>query len=355
MSYESSTEDREDNHSLTNGNDGNPALNADESKAQVLKRRKRHRAVESFKLNASFFLMMSPGLILIFLLNYLPMAGIFLAFVKYKYFINNFFVNLYYLVRENWVGFANFKIFFKDVNFLYALRNTVLYQLMFIISGIVISLTIALLINELRNRRGAKFYQSCMLLPYFLSWVVFSYIVFAFLSNEHGLINKTLIPAFGGRPISWYMEPKYWPVILLIVNSLKHSGYVSIVYLAAITGIDPEYYEVAVIDGASKWQQATKITIPLMSNVIIIMLILNLGGILSADFGLFYNVPLYSDFILRTTNIVDMWIYRAFRTLSQDSLTKSTAAGLFKSVAGLIMILATNHIVKVIDREKSLF
>ncbi|MEN6315040.1 MAG: ABC transporter permease subunit, partial [Clostridiaceae bacterium] len=213
---------------------------------------------------------------------------------------------------------------------------------------------IALVINEMTNRRMAKIYHSLMLLPYFLSWIVFSYVVFGFLGMENGFINNSVLVPLGLKEISFYSEPNYWPFILFIVNTIKGAAYGSILYLSAIVGLDPEYFELARIYGANKWQQITKITVPLISNVIIILLILSLGSILSADFGLFYNIPLRSPHLNDATNIVDTYIYTLLQT-SSTGVGKCTAAGLFKSVIGMAMVLLTNFIVKKIDEEKALF
>ena len=308
--------------------------------------------LDGIKTNYSFFLLLAPGFIVVFLLSYLPIPGILMAFEKYQFISKNFFVNL---MKCPWVGFDNFWIFFNDPKFGKALYNTVFYDLLFMVTGTIISLIIALVINEITNRKLAKFYHSCMLLPYFLSWIVFSYVVFAFLGLEHGLINNKLLIPLGMKEISFYSEPKYWAFILFLVNTIKGAAYGSILYLSAIVGIDPEYFELARIYGANKWQQITKITLPLISNVIIILLILGLGNILSADFGLFYNVPLRSAHLKDTTNIVDIYIYDLLQGGTASGLGKATAAGLFKSAIGMIMVLATNSAVRKIDEEKALF
>lgn len=305
--------------------------------------------IKEIKTNYSFFILLLPGFILVFILNYLPMVGIVLAFKKYQLIDRNFFINLF---KCEWVGFDNFWLFFHDKNFFSAMRVTIGYNIMFMITGTTISLIIALVINEISNKKMAKFYHSCMLLPNFLSWVVFSYVVFAFLGMEHGFINNSILVPLGFKEISWYMEPKYWPFILFIVNTIKSAGVGSILYLSAIVGLDPEYFELARIYGASKWQQIRMITLPLISNVIIILLILNLGHILSADFGLFYNIPMRSAYIREATNTVDIYIYYLLQT---SELSKSAAAGLFKSVIGMLTVLLTNFTVRKIDKEKALF
>jgi len=305
--------------------------------------------IKEIRANYSLFLMLLPGFILVFLLSYLPMAGILMAFERFRLSTGNFFVNLF---KAEWVWFDNFWLFFNDKFFLYAVRTTISYNLFFLITGTFFSLCIALIINELTNRKMAKVYHSCMLLPYFLSWVVFSYVVFAFLGGEKGFINKSILAPLGLKEISWYAETKYWPIILFVVNTIKFAGYGSILYLSAIVGIEPEYYETARIFGANKWQQITKITLPLISNVVIIMIIITLGNILSADFGLFYNVPLQSPYLREATDIFDIYVYRH---LQNGKTAIATAAGLIKSIIGMITVLSANYIVRKIDKEKALF
>ncbi len=318
-----------------------------------IKKKIKNPFFHEFVKNYSLYIMTIPGLVFVFLLCYLPMVGILVGFKDYRNYANNFFINI---IKSKWVGFKYFRRFLHDPDFMYSLRNTVLYQLSFILLGLVISVLIALLLNEIRNRYLSKIYQSIMLLPFFLSWVVLSYVVFAFLSVENGFLNKTVFQYLGIEPIKWYMEPGYWPFILFFANTLKYTGYASIIYLAAIVGIDPEYYEAAIIDGANRLQLATKVTIPLISHVIIILLILNLGNILAADFGLFFNIPLESEFVLKTTSVVDMYIYRSLRgAQAGGDMMVSTAAGFFKSLVGLTLVSATNFIVKKIDSQKALF
>lgn len=300
------------------------------------------------KVNYSLFILLLPGLFLVIVLSYLPMSGILIAFQKYEFLSKNFFINI---IKCKWVWFDNFW-FFSNTYFVSALKNTVFYNLLFYTTGLFFSLSIAIIINEITNRKMAKLYHSCMLLPYFLSWVVFSYVVFAFLGLEHGFLNNTIFPILGIQEISFYSDNKYWPCILFIVNTMKYATYGSILYLSAIVGLDPEYFELARIYGANKWQQITKITIPLISDVIIIMLILNLGNILSADFGLFYNIPLQSQLLRDGTDILDTYIYRMITT---SSLGVPAAAGLIKSVVGMLTVLLANFLVRKIDKEKALF
>ncbi len=302
-----------------------------------------------FKSNLAFLLMVRPGFLWLVIFKYLPMFGIIIAFKNFRFFKGGFVASVF---KSKWVGFENFKFLFSTEDAWVITRNTVLYNLVFIFLGLVCAVVMALMINELLNKKMAKFYQTCMFLPYFLSWVVVSYFLYGFLSMDKGVINN-IITALGGEKISWYTESKFWPYILVFMSQWKGIGYSSVVYLAAIAGIDKTYYEAAVIEGASKWQQIKFITIPQLKPMMIIMTILAIGGIFRADFGLFYQLPMNSGPLYPVTNVIDTYIYRGL--MATGDVGMSTAAGLYQSVVGFILIMFTNHIVKKIDKENSLY
>ncbi len=282
---------------------------------------------------------------------YVPFFGIVFAFKNYKFapgkgFIYSLFVN------SKWVGFRNFEFLFKTPDIGNILRNTLGYNVIFIVIGVTLPVALAIMITEMHSRKLAKTCQTAMFLPHFLSWVVVSYFVFAFLSSDKGLIN-TFLRARGGTGIMWYLEPKYWPFILVFVNTWKTIGYSMVVYMASITGIDRALYESAVIDGASKWQQIKGITLPLLRPIISIMLILNLGHIFSSDFGLFFRVPRDSNSLVNVTQTLDVYVYKAL--MQQNNFNYSSATGLLQSVCGCITILVANKVVKRIDPESGLF
>ncbi|MGL4624833.1 MAG: ABC transporter permease [Culicoidibacterales bacterium] len=289
-----------------------------------------------------------PATIWYVIFAYLPMIGVLLAFKRYR--VNGgFFTSLF---TSEWVGFDNFKFLFSSSDAWLITRNTVLYNIVFIVLGVVIPILLAIGINELLNKRLAKFYQSMLFLPYFISWVVVSYFVYAFLSPESGWING-IIEQMGGNPVSWYSEVKYWPFIIIFMGVWKTLGYNIVVYLAAICGIDQTYYEAAMLDGATKWQQIRYITIPLLKPVIIILFILAVGRIFSADFGLFYQVTRDSGALYSVTNVIDTYVYRGLMTLGEVGM--SSAAALYQSGVGFILIIITNAIIKKIDRDQALF
>jgi len=222
----------------------------------------------------------------------------------------------------------------------------------FIVTGIVVAVTLAILITQLHSTKLAKITQTAMFMPFFLSWVVVSYFVFAFLSADKGLINN-IIKASGGEYVDWYQMPQYWPGFLVFVNIWKGMGYSMVVYLASIAGIDGSLYEAAVIDGASKWQQIKYITLPLLIPIITIMFIMAVGRIFSSDFGLFYQVPRDSGQLVNVTRTIDVYVYKALMTLGNIGF--ASAAGFLQSIFGLITIISANYIVGRIDPDNSLF
>lgn len=307
------------------------------------------KRLERFKLNKELLFLAIPGAIWFFIFAYLPMFGVVIAFKKFRLVGSNFFDSL---IKSQWVGFDNFKFLFKSADAWIITRNTVLYNIVFIILGIVLPVCLAIMVNELLNKKLAKFYQSAMFLPYFLSWVVVSYCLYTFLSPQSGLIN-TMLKNFGHDGVSWYSEIKYWPIIIIIMSQWKGIGYNTVVYLASICGIDKTYYEAAMIDGASKWQQIKYITLPLLKPVITILFILAVGKIFNADFGLFYQLPKNSGALYPVTNVIDTYVYRGLMNMGE--LGMSSAAALYQSFIGFILIMTSNHIVKKIDNENALF
>lgn len=276
------------------------------------------------------------------------MFGVIVAFKRWRIH-GGFFESL---MNSKWVGFDNFKFLFQSSDAWLITKNTVLYNIVFIILGIVLPVTLAILLNELLNKKLAKFYQSSMFLPYFLSWVVVSYCLYAFLSPEKGYVNG-ILQSMGGKGISWYTEPKYWPFIIIFMSQWKAVGYGTVVYLASICGIDKSYYEAAMIDGASKFQQIKYITVPLLKPVMIIMFITSIGGMFRGDLGLFYQLPKDSGALYPVTNVIDTYVYRGLMNLGDIGM--SSAASLYQSFVGLILIVTSNAIVRKVDEENAFF
>ncbi|WP_254438334.1 MULTISPECIES: sugar ABC transporter permease [Paenibacillus] len=293
----------------------------------------------------SLYLMMLPGVAYLIINNYMPMYGISIAFKDI-----NFAKGIW---GSDWNGMDNFKFLFSSSDAFIITRNTILYNAAFIIIGLIVGVGTAILLNEIKNKLAVKFYQSVLLLPYLISMVLVSYLVYSLLSVNVGLMNKTVLPALGIDSVSWYNEPKFWPFILVIVNLWKGIGFSCVVYLAAIIGIDKEYYEAAKLDGASKWQQIRKITVPLITPIIVMMTLLSIGRIFYSDFGLFYQVPMNSGALYSTTNVIDTYVFRALMQLGDIGM--SAAAGLYQSVVGFILVILSNYTVRKINKENALF
>ena len=291
-----------------------------------------------------------PTFIWYVVFSFLPMIGIIIAFKDFRIMPGKGFIES--LVGSRWVGFTNFEFLFKTPDAGIIIRNTVVYNIIFIILGTIIPVALAIGITQLYSKRLAKACQTAMFLPHFLSWVVVSYFLFAFLSFDKGIMNQILTWA-GKEPIQWYMENKYWPYILVFMQVWKSMGYNMVVYLASIAGIDGTYYEAAVIDGATKWQQIKFITVPLIKPIIIIMFIMAVGKIFNSDFGLFYQLPRKAGALFNSTGTIDTYVYKAIE--GTGSMAMSSAAAFFQSVIGFITILTANKIVKKIDGENGLF
>ena len=299
------------------------------------------------KKNLSLFTMLIPGLLHLILFGYLPMFGVIIAFKKINLSLG--------ILKSPWVGLANFKFLFNTSDAWIITRNTVLYNVLFIGLGVVLHVFIAIGLNELKNKIVSKTCQTLMIMPHFLSMVIISYIAFAFFSNETGFLNHKILPMLGMEPVDWYLTPKPWPYILSIIHFWQGLGYGSIVYLASIAGIDKSLYEAAAIDGANKWKQITRITIPCLKPVIIIMLIMAVGKIFNADFGLFYQVPQNSGALYSTTSVINTYVFNMMKSGSANSLGMSSAAAFYQSVVGFVLVVATNAIVHKIDPEKAMF
>ncbi len=290
------------------------------------------------------YLMALPGLIYLFINNYMPMPGIILAFKNYKAKDG--------IYGSKWAGFKNFKYLFSTQDAFVITRNTICYNLVFIVVNLVAAVAVAIILSELVGKQK-KFYQSVILLPYLLSAVIISYLVFAFLSPENGFVNNSILKPLGKEGISWYQEKKYWPFILVFVNLWKGIGYNCIIYLSTIIGFDRGLYEAASIDGATKWQQITKITLPLLRPTIIMLTMMAVGRIFYSDFGLFYQVPQNSGALYSVTNTIDTYVYRGL--LELGDITMSAAAGVYQSLVGFILVLSANLAVRKFDPDSALF
>lgn len=297
------------------------------------------------KLNLPLYFMLLPGLIYLIFNNYIPMSFTVIAFKNF-----NFQKGVW---GSDFVGLNNFKTLFSTRDSRIIFRNTLAYNLVFIAASLIIGLGIAILLDELRSKKVKRMYQMAYLIPYMISITVVSYIVYALLSTDTGFINNTVLKAFGKDGISWYSVPKYWPFILVLVNQWKWLGYNSIIYYSSVISIDSELYEAACIDGATRFQRIGYITIPVIRSTIITMTLLQLGSIFKSDFGLFYQVPMNSSALMNVTNTIDTYVYRGIKSVG--TMGMSSAAGLFQSVIGFVLVLAANAVVRRIDKDSAIF
>lgn len=249
--------------------------------------------------------------------------------------------------------YKNFEILFKNNQAaMQAMRNTILLNFLFIICGTIFALALSLAFNEISNKYLKKITQSLSFLPYFISTVVVGIFVTGMLGYDNGVVNR-IITSLGGEKIAFYMEAKWWPMIMLIVNIWKGAGYSAVVYLATISGFDQAYYEAAKIDGASRWQQTWYISLPLLKPTVITLTLLSIGKIMNADFGLFYNVTGDMPTLYSTTDVLDTYIYRALRQLGDIGI--SSATGFFQSVVGFILVLVCNKVARKYEESAALF
>jgi len=289
-------------------------------------------------------IMLSPGLLLIIVFCYLPILGLILAFKDFKYDKG--------ILGSDWVGFKNFKFFFTSLDGWRVTRNTIGLNLVFIITILIFALFLALILYEITNKTMIKTYQTILFFPYFLSMAVVAYIAYAFFNIDLGLLNKIAVK-IGIEPIIWYASPKLWVYILPFINLWKNAGYFVVIYYAGLMGIDSSYYEAASIDGANKLQTILKVTIPLLSPIIIIMMLLQVGRIFYSDFGLFYLVTKDTGILYSTTDVIDTYVFRALRVTGDVGI--ASAVGFYQSIVGFILVLCSNWLVRKFNSDSALF
>lgn len=292
-----------------------------------------------------FYLMMLPGLLYFLINNYLPMFGVIIAFKRINYRDG--------ILKSPWVGLGNFEFLLKSGNLETIIRNTLLYNIAFIVIGMIAAIFVAILLNEIRQKFANRIYQTLIMLPYLMSMVVVSYIAYAFLSSESGYVNNNILPALGIQPISFYQDKTYWPFILVVVNIWKNIGFNCIIYLAAIMGISEDQYEAARVEGANKLKQIWYITLPSLKPTVITLFVLSISKILFSDFGLFYQVPRNSGILYPVTQTIDTYVYNAL--MNNNNPGMSAAAGFIQSIVGCILVIAANALIRKISKEDALF
>lgn len=303
------------------------------------------KSKQKMKRYLPLYLMLVPGTVYLIINNYMPMAGLALAFKKINYSIGIF--------QSPWTGFSNFTYLFSTNDAFLFFRNTILYNLAFIFLGNFTGIFTAIALDCIKKKFFKRISQVVILIPYLLSTVIISYIVYAFLSGNNGFMNMTILPMLGLDKVNWYNEAKYWPFILTIVYLWMSFGYSSILYYSTLIGIDKSYYEAAVVDGAGTYAQIRHITLPALKTTIITMILLAVGRICYSDFGLFYQVPMNSGLLYSTTQTIDTYVYRGL--LELNDIGRSTAAGFLQSVLGFICVFTANTVVSKLDKDSSLF
>lgn len=291
-----------------------------------------------------FLLMLLPAVIYTLVFSYYPMTGIVMAFKKYNYSGG--------IWGSPWNGLQNFKFFFNSGQAGLVTKNTVLYNLVFIAVNTIMQIAVAVFLTEIKSKRYRKATQSLMFLPYFISWVIVGVMAFNIFSSDYGFMNR-LIQSFGGEKIPFYTKPAAWPFILVFFNLWKNIGYGSVMYLAAIMGIDTSIYEAAAIDGANVFQRIFKVTIPMIMPTTIILLLLSVGGIFKGNFDMFYNLIGNNGLLYHYTDVIDTLTFRAL--ISSNDFGMSAAMGLYQSVLCFITILIVNKLVGMYDKDYTLF
>ena len=279
------------------------------------------------------YLMLLPGAVYLLINNYIPMAGIVMAFKNL-----NFSKGIW---GSDWVGLKNFEYLFKTPEAFNMTRNTILYNLVFIALTMILSVFVAILLSEVRRKISMKVYQTVLLLPYMISMVIVSYLGYAFMAEDGGLLNR-MLETMGKDSISWYNAPQYWPVILTVIQLWKNVGYQSIIFLAAVMGIDQEMYEAARIDGAGRWKLMWHITLPAIKGTVVMMLILRVGGLLNTGYEQIFLMR--NDLNMEMADVFDTYIFT--RGITNGQYSFSTAAGIFKSVVGIVMVLSSDWFAK---------
>lgn len=309
-------------------------------KERLKPRRKKRFDTDSLQL---YSLCLIPVL-LVFVFNYIPMGGIIIAFKNYKYDLGIF--------GSDWVGLANFKYFISSSDFARVSFNTIYINFLNIIFGTTASLFLAILLYDIKSRKTVKVYQTILITPNFISWVVAGFMLYGFLNPAYGIMNGVLTK-LGLEPIDWYTRPEYWRKILVGSGIWKSIGMSSILYYAALMGIDETLFEAAEIDGAKKWQRNFYIILPSLKKMIVILTLMSIGKIFRADFGMFYQLTRNVGSLYKTTDVMDTYIYRQLRDVGNMGM--SSAAGLMQSVVGFVLVVISNKLSKKIDPDGGLF
>ncbi|MDQ0062974.1 ABC transporter permease [Paenibacillus harenae] len=325
----------------------NVALSNNKADSVVMKKRKKS-IISDVKQNFYLYLLVLPGVLYFLIFKYLPMVGVVVAFQDFNA-VKGFF-------KSEFVGLKNFEYFFTSKDWLIVTWNTVFLNILFLFTGLFFAILIAIVLSEISNKYFKKVTQSLVILPNFISWTLVSMFVFALLSTDIGLINSVL-KAFGfiqeGQEISFYSNPDLWVAILVVLKIWKGAGFGSVIYLAAIAGIDQEIYEAAKIDGATRLQCITKITLPQLKTTVVLLTLFGIGDIFQGDLGMIYAIVGDNPNLYQTTDVIDTYVFRMLRQMNDISM--STAIGLYQSLVGLVIVFVTNHLAKKYDSDSAIF
>ena len=315
-----------------------------------MKKKKKIRKSQLNRSDLGIFFMTLPTLLWYIAFCFIPLFGIIIAFKSYRLIPGHSF--FYSLINSEWVGLQNFRFMFLNPQMSMIIRNTIGYNLIFLITDTVLPIAFAIGLSKLYSGRLVKISQSTALLPYYISWIAISYFVFALLSFDRGILNRILEFA-GLDAVRWYQEPSVWPAILILTHIWKSIGYSAVIYKAFLSGINPCLYESALMDGATSWQMTKSITIPYLIPVAITLLILNLGSLFSSSFGLFYQVTKHSASILPVTETIDVYVYKALK--ENANYGYSSAASLLQNICGCVLMLISNAAITKYNPERGLF
>ncbi|WP_274365597.1 ABC transporter permease [Paenibacillus thermotolerans] len=294
--------------------------------------------------NRYSYLLLLPAVVYVFIFSYATYPYLLIAFQRFQYNKG--------LFQNEWVGLENFRFFFQSNDAVVVTWNTIKLNVLFLVFITFFALALAILFNEIRHRLFIKFAQTTMIFPNFLSWIIVSYMMYSFFNTNYGVINQ-VIEYFGGEPVNWYTKAEAWPWILVGMKVWKEAGMASIIYLAAITGIDQALYESADIDGASRWQKMMRITLPLIAPTVAILTLLNLGKIFYGDFGMIYSIIGDNGVLYSTTDVIDTYVFRALRQIGDPS--NAAAVGLFQSTVGLLLVFVANWLTRRFFKEGALY
>lgn len=294
--------------------------------------------------NKYLYMLAVPAVLFSIVFAYLPLVGIVIAFEDFN--------PLKGIFHSDWVGLDNFRFFFRGSEWMVITAHTVIFNLLFIVTGTVMSLALAIMLTELGKNFVVRTMQSVMILPNFISWPIIGLFTVTFFSADTGVINQ-LLASLGMQEISFYTDPGVWPPILVIMNLWKTAGFGAIVYMAAIVGIDKEMYEAARIDGATRFQSIFRITLPMLKSTITMLFLLSLGNIFGGNLEMIYSLVGDNSFLLPSTDTIDTYVFRSLRTFGSLGMTQAIA--LYQSVVGFLLVLAANKFAGKLDKDSALF